>query len=160
MQKNIRWKILAIVLVTGLAVAAIVPPSKKIHLGLDLKGGIHMVLQVKTDDALKVETETAASQFEDALKSAKVTFSSVRPISLTEFVVEGVPAAADQQFRTLADRQLTDFDRQSSSAGYTFRIRQNIQVQTRQEAVTQAIQTIDRRVNELGVSEPTVAPYG
>jgi preprotein translocase subunit SecD len=160
MQKNLRWKILAIVLVTGLAVAAIVPPSKKIHLGLDLKGGIHMVLQVKTDDALRVETETAASQFAEALKSAKVNVTAVRPISLTEFVVEGVPPSGDQQLRTLADQQLADFDREPSGTSYTFRIRQNIQVQTRAEAVTQAIQTIERRVNELGVSEPTVAPYG
>jgi preprotein translocase subunit SecD len=161
MQKNIRWKTLAIVLVTGLAIAAIVPPSKKIHLGLDLKGGIHMVLQVKTDDALRVATETAASQFQEALKSAKVSFTAVRPVSMTEFVVEGVPGSGDQQLRTLSDQQLTDFDREATSGGsYTFRIRQNIQVQTRAEAVTQAIQTIDRRVNELGVSEPTVAPYG
>jgi preprotein translocase subunit SecD len=160
MQKNLRWKILVILALTGAAVAAIIPPSKKIHLGLDLKGGIHMVLQVKTDDALRVETETASQQFQEALKSAKVPFTAVRPISLTEFVVEGVPASADQQLRTLSDQQLADFDREASGGTYTFRMRQNIQIQRRAEAVTQAIQTIDRRVNELGVSEPNVGPYG
>src|SRR6516225_4767115 len=112
MAKNLRWKFIVILLLTGLAIAAIVPPSKKIHLGLDLKGGIHMVLQVRTDDALRVETETAASQFQEALKSAKVTFTAVRPISMTEFVVEGVAAGSDQQVRTLADQQLADFDRE------------------------------------------------
>jgi preprotein translocase subunit SecD len=160
MQKNLRWKILAILLVTGLAVAAIVPPSKKIHLGLDLQGGVHMILQVKTDDALRVETETTAEQFYEALKSAKVTVNPPKVLSTMEFAIEGVPAGADQQLRMLADQQLLDFDRQVTGSTYTFRMRQNVQVQRRAEAVTQAIQTIERRVNELGVSEPTVAPYG
>ena len=160
MQKNLRWKILAILLVTGLAVAAIVPPSKKIHLGLDLQGGIHMVLQVKTDDALRVETETTADQFYEALKAAKVTVNPPKVVSTTEFTLDGVPAGADQQVRILADQQLVDFDRQVAGATYSFRMRENVQVQRRSEAVTQAIQTIERRVNELGVSEPTVAPYG
>lgn len=160
MQKNLRWKIVAIVLVTGLAVAAIVPPSKKIHLGLDLQGGIHMVLQVKTDDALKVETETSSEQFFEALKSANVTVNPPKIVSNVEFAIDGVPSSADQQVRTLADQQLLDFDREVTAGTYTFRMRQNIQVLRRAESVTQAIQTIERRVNELGVSEPTVAPYG
>jgi preprotein translocase subunit SecD len=96
----------------------------------------------------------------EALKTANVTVGGVRVTGLTEFVVEGVPAGADQQIRTIADQQLTDFDREASAGTYTFRMRENLQVQHRAEAVDQAIQTIERRVNELGVSEPTVAPYG
>jgi preprotein translocase subunit SecD len=162
MQKNLRWKIILIVLVTGIAIAAIIPPSKKIHLGLDLQGGIHMVLQVKTDDALRIETETASEQFSEALKAAKIAVTGVHvmPGSVTDFVVEGVPSSGDQQVRTLADQQLADFDREVTGGIYTFRMRQNIQVQRRAEAVTQAILTIDKRVNELGVSEPNVGPYG
>jgi preprotein translocase subunit SecD len=160
MQKNLRWKIIVILLVTGLAVAAIVPPSKRIHLGLDLQGGIHMVLKVQTDDALRVETETSAEQFYEALKTAKVTVNPPKVLSITDFSIDGVPPAGDQQLRTLADQQLVDFDREPGNGSYTFRMRQNVQVQRRAEAVTQAIQTIDRRVNELGVSEPNVGPYG
>src|SRR5258708_2427660 len=144
MQKNLRWKILAILLVTGLAVAAIVPPSKKIHLGLDLQGGIHMVLKVKTDEALRVETETSSEQFYEALTAAKVTVSKPRVLSNTDFVLENVPAAADQQVRTIGDQQLVDFDREASGGTYTYRMRQNIQVQRRNEAVSQAILTIDK----------------
>lgn len=160
MPKTIRWKVLVILIVAALGVAAIVPPSKKIHLGLDLQGGIHMVLQVKTDDALRVETETSAQQFAEALKTANVTANAPKILSLTDFSIDGVAAAADQQVRTIADQQLLDYDREFTGGSYTFRMRQNIQVQRRAEAVTQAIQTIERRVNELGVSEPTVAPYG
>ena len=160
MQKNLRWKILAILAVTALAVTAIVPLSKKVHLGLDLQGGIHMVLKVKTDDALRVETETSAEQFYEALKTAKVTVGAPKVLNNTDFVLENVPTAADQQIRTIGDQQLVDFDREVAGGTYTYRMRQNIQVQRRAEAVTQAIMTIDKRVNELGVSEPNVGPYG
>ena len=160
MSKNLRWKIIVIVLVTAGAIAAIVPPSKKIHRGLDLQGGIHLVLKVKTDDALKVETETASEQFRDALKAANITVSAVRVTGLTEFVVEGVPPAADQQVRQISDQQLSSFDREPVGGNYTFRMRDNIKVQRAAETVKQAIDTIDRRVNELGVSEPIVQPYG
>jgi preprotein translocase subunit SecD len=162
MYKNLRWKILATVLVTGLAVWSFTPPSTKIKLGLDLRGGVHLVMKVKTDEALKAETETAAGQFQEALKTANIPVSAVRVPSVTELVVEAVPSDRDQQFRQLADQHLgTTFDRETGVAGsYTFRMKPNVQRDTREDAVTQALQTIERRVNEYGVSEPVVAPYG
>ena len=162
MYKNLRWKFVTVAVVAGLAIWSFTPPSKRIKLGLDLKGGVHLVMQVKTDDALKVETETASEQFREALKSANITPSAFRVASLTEFVVEGVPDASAQQFRQLADQQLgLSFDREAGAGGvYTFRMKPNVEVTRRAESVTQAIQTIERRVNELGVSEPIVAPYG
>jgi preprotein translocase subunit SecD len=161
MPKNLGWKVLVILAVTGLAVWSFTPPSRKVALGLDLKGGVHFVLGVQTDDALKLETETSAEQVRAVLRDAGVTVTT-RATSFTEFLVEGVAAANDQQFRTLADQQVSlSFDRESRGGGvYNFRMKPNIAVQRRAEAVTQAIQTIERRVNELGVSEPIVAPYG
>jgi preprotein translocase subunit SecD len=162
MYKNLRWKLITIAAVAGLAIWSFTPPSQKVKLGLDLKGGVHLVLQVKTDDALKVETETSAEQFHQALKDAGITVAAPKVTGLTEFQVEGVPPASDPQFRQLAQTQLSlSFDRDSGVGGtYTFKMKPNIEVQRRSEAVTQAIQTIDRRVNELGVAEPVVAPYG
>jgi preprotein translocase subunit SecD len=160
MQKNLRWKILVTLAVAAIAVAVIVPPSKKIHLGLDLQGGIHMVLRVKTDDALRVQTETSAAQLYEALKTANVTANQPKVLDITSFSIDGVPAAGDAQLRTLADQQLVDYDRETASGVYTFRMRQNIQIVRRNEAVMQALRTIERRVNELGVSEPVVALYG
>jgi preprotein translocase subunit SecD len=161
MYKNLRWKFVTVVVVAGLAIWSFTPPSQKIRLGLDLKGGIHLVLAVKTDDALRIETETAVEQLRAALKDQNIIVAG-KADSLIQFSIEGVPGANDQQFRTLADTQVgTSFDRDQVEPGkYTFRMKPNIAVQRRAESVTQAIQTIDRRVNELGVSEPVVAPYG
>ncbi len=69
MYKNLRWKLLTILAVAAIAIVAFYPPQKRIRLGLDLKGGLHLVLQVKTDDALKVETETSSEQLREALKA-------------------------------------------------------------------------------------------
>ncbi len=162
MYKNLRWKVVAIIATAALAVAAFYPPEDRLKLGLDLQGGIHMVLRVNTEEALTYETETTAAQLQESLTAAGVTTSSVRPVDLTTFVVEGVAPDRDAQFRQLAQDQIgLTFDREAGVGGsYTFRMKPNIAVDRRREAVAQAIQTIDRRVNELGVSEPIVAPYG
>ena len=62
MTMNLRWKILLIIGIVALAGWSVYPPGEKVRLGLDLKGGVHMVLRVQTDDALRIETETAWSE--------------------------------------------------------------------------------------------------
>jgi preprotein translocase subunit SecD len=161
MYKNLRWKLIAILVVAGLAIWAFVPPGQKLNLGLDLQGGLHLVMRVHTDDALKAETETTAEQLRVALADAGITVES-RPSSITEFSVTNVPPDKDTQFRTLADSQVGQvYDREAQGGGsYVFRMRPNLQVQHRAEAVNQALQTIDRRMNEYGVSEPIIQTYG
>ena len=162
MYKNLRWKMLVIAVVAGLSIWSFTPPGKKLRLGLDLKGGLHLVLQVNTDDALKLETETAAEQVRTALKDKGITFTEIKPVSIREIAVSGVPTDQDQQFRVVADEQVSAvFDRDNRGGGaYGLVMKPNVAVEKARESVTQAIQTIDRRVNELGVSEPVVAPYG
>ncbi len=161
MYKNLRWKFLTILAVTGLAVAAFWPPWTRVRRGLDLQGGVHFVLQVKTADAVNLETETAADQLRQALKTVNIVPTRVHQTAIDAFVVEGITPASDSQFRTIADQQISaQFDRDSLSGTYTFTMKPNVAVDTKAGAVQQAIQTIDRRVNELGVSEPNVAAYG
>jgi preprotein translocase subunit SecD len=122
-MKNLRWKFILTAAVAALAVWSVTPPSERIRLGLDLKGGVHLVLQVQTDDALKLETDTSAEQLHQALKDAGVAVTGARPTSLTEFVVEGVPPASDAQFRQTAQLVAQSFDRDAEVGGrYTFRM--------------------------------------
>jgi len=161
MYKNLRWKILTILALLFIAVWASYPPGEKVRLGLDLQGGLHLVLQVHTDDALELETETSAEQLRAALADDGITVE-VNPTSLTTFEVTGVPPASDAQFRNTAQLIVEgSFNRQAGVAGsYIFTMRPNIAVLRRNEAVQQAIQTIERRVNEFGVAEPIVQSYG
>jgi preprotein translocase subunit SecD len=159
MNKNLRWRLVIILAVLALAVAAFYPPAERIRLGLDLKGGVHLVLRVRTDDALRLETETTVERLRAALSTAGVVVSRLEATSATEFVVEGVQN--DQSFRQIAVAEETVFDRRSGVGGsYTYVMRPNMVNQFREEAVTQALQTIERRVNELGVAEPIVARQG
>ena len=162
MYKNLRWKVITVLAVVVLAVVAFYPPQSKIKLGLDLQGGVHLVLRVNTEDALELETETTSEQLSVSLKDAGITVGALRPTSLTTFQVDGVPPDRDQQFRQLAQDQVgLSFDRETGVGGaYTFRMKPNVEVDRRREAVVQAIQTIERRVNEYGVSEPLISEYG
>ena len=157
MMKNVRLRLSLTVLVIGLAVWAFYPPSQKINLGLDLKGGVHLVLRVQTDDALRSETAITAERVRDTLTRNAVSFTKLDVTGPDEFRVEGVTDDAALRDAT-ADAEST-FNRDSRGGVHTFKIKPNIANQLRDEAVTQALQTIERRVNELGVAEPIVARY-
>jgi preprotein translocase subunit SecD len=159
MAKNLRWKILTILGVIALSIYAFYPPDQKIRLGLDLKGGVHLVLRVQVDDAVRLETQTTADRLREQLRTSEITGATVTVASSTEFRVENIPPDKDAAFRQLLTDVEVIYNRSSGAGGYVFTMRPNIAVQLRDEAVTQALQTIERRVNELGVAEPIVARH-
>ena len=162
MGKNLRWKVLLILGVVVVAAVAVYPPEDKVRLGLDLSGGVHMVLRVETDDALQAETDTYAEQVGEQASLNGISLVSALAVSPTEIRVEGVPADRDQEFRQIADEYLqAGYNRQSDGGGaYTFQMLPGVERQLREESVRQALQTIERRVNALGVAEPIVTPHG
>jgi preprotein translocase subunit SecD len=157
-MKNTRWRLSIIAVVVGLAVWSFVPPSQKVNLGLDLKGGVHLVLRVHTEDALKLETETTAERLRDTLTRNSVAFTKIEATRVDQFRIEGVQDQAAVRDAT-ADIETT-YDRESGPGTLTYTIKPNIANQLKQETVNQALQTIERRVNELGVAEPEVARHG
>ena len=176
-MKNLRWKIITVlgvfVVFSLLGVYPIlakryvlpVPAwlaAKQLKLGLDLKGGVHLVLRVHTDDALRISTTTTVEQLRENLRTNGVNATSLTVASPTSFRVEGVPQDRDAEFRRAADELVSaNYDR-SSGAGntYTFTMKPNIERDMREQTVVQAQDTIDRRVNELGVAEPNISRYG
>jgi preprotein translocase subunit SecD len=170
---NIRWKVITILIVgvvfTALGVYPIVAArfginspgwlmDKQLKLGLDLKGGVHLVMRVETDDALKGETDIEMERLREELQNRKIAVAGVIAVSPTQFRVDGVPPAQDADFRTAATEVQTNFDRGSNVNGsYTFTMKPNVAINLADEAVVQARQTIERRVNELGVTEPSIA---
>jgi preprotein translocase subunit SecD len=177
MNKNIRWKLITSITVFVIFFAVGVYPilaqryhmplpswlaAKQLKLGLDLKGGVHLVLRVQTDEALKIHTTTTSEQLREALKTASIAVTSITVPSPTTFRVEGVPTEKDANFTRIADDQTTtEYDRNSGTGGnYDFTMKPNVAVTMRDQAVTQARETIDRRVNELGVAEPNISLYG
>jgi preprotein translocase subunit SecD len=160
-MNNLRWRILLIVVIIGACLWAIIPPDKKIRLGLDLKGGVHLVLRVNTDDALKLETETSAERVREDSEKAGIAGITVKVLSPTQFQVTGVPPAQDALFRQNAASVQASFNREGGAEGtHNFVMKPNVAIDLARAAVTQAQQTIERRVNELGVAEPLIARQG
>src|SRR5688500_13359189 len=154
---SLRTKLLIILGVIALSVFAFYPPDQKLNLGLDLKGGVHLVLRVQTDDALRVETELTAERLRERLRTEPVA-GTVTVTGPMQFRVEGVQDASAVR-RVGADAD-TVFEPSTGAGVVTYTMRPNIANQVRDQAVEQALQTIERRVNELGVAEPIVARHG
>jgi preprotein translocase subunit SecD len=159
MSKNLRWKALAILGVTALSIWSFYPLDQKVRLGLDLKGGVHLVMSVQTDDALTLETQTTVDRLAEQLKTANIPVGSIALATPSSFTVTGVAPEQDGAFRTALTEVEVNYDRSSGAGSYTFTLKPNIVVQLREDTVNQALQTIERRVNELGVAEPIVARH-
>lgn len=153
-MRNIRWRVAVILGVITLSVWGFYPPTERINLGLDLRGGVHLVMRVETDDALRREAETSAERLREALRRENVAYSAIEVTGLTEFRVDGIQD--EQAFR----RAAVDADTMFESGVGGYRMRPNIANQLRDEAVQQALQTIERRIDELGVVEPIIARHG
>jgi len=158
MIRKIRWRVATILAVVALAVFSFVPPSEKIKLGLDLRGGVHLIMRVHTDDALRVETETTVDRLRDGLTREGVQVETLEVTGPAAFQAVGI--SDDAAFRDLVAADETVYERRSQAGGYTFTMRGSVEDQLRSETVAQALETIERRVNELGVAEPIVARFG
>jgi preprotein translocase subunit SecD len=175
-MSNLRWKLVAVVAVLVVFATVGVYPivanryglpmpgwlaAKALKLGLDLKGGVHLVLRVQTDDALRVATEQESERFRERLTTAGIAVDNITVPSPTEFKIEGVKPDQEGAFRQSANEVSADFDRSAGVGGtYTFTMRPSVQATLRDEAVVQARQTIERRVDALGVAEPIIAQQG
>jgi preprotein translocase subunit SecD len=178
MDNNLRWRTLATIAVVVISVwgftnfpavwhqvqgtAQAGERLTKVRLGLDLQGGVHLALRVKTDDALRIEVETSMERLREQLEEKNVAIAGITMEDPTRFRVDGVPRDGDAIFRETANEVQNTFNRQAGSGEgqYVFEMKPNVVVQLREEAVDQALQTIERRVNELGVAEPIVARAG
>jgi len=174
-MSNLSWKIVTILAVFvvffGIGVYPILAArynlpapqwlrDKQLKLGLDLKGGVQLVMRVETDDALRVKTEQDSGRLQEELKRRGVP-ATVVIVDVTTFRVEGVPTGQEPAFRQAAEQESVDFERSPGTGGsHTFRMRPNTALRLREAAVAQARLTIERRVNELGVTEPSIAQQG
>lgn len=136
-----------------------------IHLGLDLKGGTHLILQVQVNDAVNVDTDSAVETLKSALKAAKINYAEISkpdPANHPEQIaIKGVPPESSSDLRSIVVDKLSEYDLASgANNSWTITMKPSVLNDTKNRAVTQAIETIDNRINSLGVTEPVVVPYG
>ena len=162
MKKNLRWKVVLVVAVIALAVFLAFPPSEKIHFGLDLQGGMHLELQVVTDDAINYETDQAVLSLRDELKKENISYSSVSKLEgeIGRFSIQEYDAQREDDIRDMLSNYFRDWDYNVRGGSFILSIKSGSEFYLRDQSVQQALETIGNRVDELGLTEPTIQRKG
>jgi preprotein translocase subunit SecD len=139
--------------------------QNRIHLGLDLKGGTHLILQVQVNDAINADSDRAVERLKEALKSANVAFGEISkpdPQNHPELIqIKGVPPESSSELRRIVSEKLPDYDLMSGAENsWALAMKPSVANDTRKKAVQQAIETIRNRIDQLGVSEPVIQEHG
>jgi preprotein translocase subunit SecD len=184
MKKNLTNKILLIIAVLVICVYGIfgvswiplpgVTPkpllqamTDRIHLGLDLRGGAHLILQVKVEEAVNAETDNTVALIKQELKTANLSYSQVYkpdPAKATLIRIEGAPADKSNDVRLLleSNKFANEYDVAGGDApgSFTLTMKPMVVTSLEKKTVQQAIEAIRDRVDALGVSEPVIQEYG
>ena len=178
MKTNLTWKVVLIIGVMLVFVYGIlgVPKqfsgkglqesvTKRIHLGLDLKGGTHLILQVMVNEAIGTETDRAVERLKDSLKQNNISYAEISkpdPQNAPERIqIKGVPPEVSGELRRVIQDNYQEYDLVSGSDNsWTVTMKPNVEAEKKRQALEQAIETIRRRVDALGVTEPTIQEHG
>jgi preprotein translocase subunit SecD len=171
MNRRIRTRLLITVLLTllSLYLFAGFPPSvsnmkERIRLGLDLSGGIHLVLEVVTDDAIRAETDQAIEYLRGRLQEQNIPVRQLTRTRNDAFLARVVDPGKDAALRDTVEKALPDWEMRRAddpqSGAYTIALQPNRVLALRSQAVDQAMSTIRNRIDALGVTEPVIQKHG
>src|SRR5271166_2575612 len=125
--------------------------QSRIHLGLDLKGGTHLILQVQVNDAINADTDRAVERLKEALKTGNIAFGEISkpdPQNHPEVIqIKGVPPESSSELRRIVSEKLPDYDLGSGAeSSWTVTMKPSVANDTKKKAVQQAIETIRNRI--------------
>lgn len=171
MSKRIRNRLLVtlVVAVGAVLIFGGIPPTPSniaanIHLGLDLRGGTRLILEVVTDDAIRAETDLAIERMGELLGDEGISYRQSSRLDLGRFQFVGVDPSMDREFREILAEQFPEWNIASTAGDvpntYTVQLDAASTNLYREQAVSQAIQTIRNRIDELGVTEPVIQEHG
>ena len=181
METKIRGRAISILIVVVACILGIIGFPKnvqelkdnvhnRIHLGLDLKGGTNLILQVQVEDAVNITAGEALERVKDELKAKNIPYADIQSDDdktqnppLHRILIKGVPQERSADLQALATDQFSDWDLVRVPGDVTARelvLKSSSAATIRNQALMQAMDTIRRRIDALGVTEPTIAEYG
>jgi len=139
--------------------------ADRIHLGLDLRGGTHLILQVQVNDAVNVDSDNAMARLKEDFRTRKINYADLAkpdPVNHPEMiVVKGVPPDQTSDFKSIIADRLPEYDASSGAENsWTVSMKGQNLADLKNRAVSQAIETIRNRIDQLGVSEPVIQEHG
>src|SRR5450755_2276864 len=178
MNPNLKWKALFIVVVILVCIYVLIgsptfPTSvhqikdnfaHQIKLGLDLQGGTHLILQVQVQEAIAQETDQTVDRLISQLRAKDIHYDEIRRADDTHILVRNVDSAQLSTFRDIVSAQYSNIWDMSPTAGdlsgYTLTLRAAAIAQIQDQTMQQSRETIERRINALGLTEPTIQLHG
>ncbi len=143
--------------------------SDNIALGLDLKGGTHLILQVQVQDALKSEADQTIDRLRTRLARADISYTGIRrndPGSVEdadsiEIQLEGTPTDRVSDVRAILDEEAPSWlSASSGSSSFALTLRPSELLRLKAETLQQSMSTIENRINGLGLTEPVIQQHG
>ena len=180
MKKNLTARTVIIVLTILICVLGIIDFPKSaadlkknirdnIRLGLDLKGGTHLVMQVQVQDAVKADGEQTSERLKEDLKKQNITWNGMDVNEVTRvedsdkiaISIKGVPATQSSAFRSLVTERYPGYVLTAqNSTDYSMQLKASDLLDLKADTVKRAVDTIGNRIDELGLAEKSVQPYG
>ena len=178
MNKNLSWKLVVIVGIlliflfgifgvpkdwSGRGIVAAI--TDRIHLGLDLRGGTHLILQVQVNDAVNVDSDNAIARLKEDMRTRKINYADIikpDPVNHPEaIVVKGITPDQSGDFKSIVADRLPEYSPTSGAENsWTVAMKAQSLSDLKSRAVSQAIETIRNRIDALGVSEPVIQEHG
>jgi preprotein translocase subunit SecD len=178
-MKKIRGRLLLLLLIVVVSVICFIPsipdwyqalpawarsilPNKGIALGLDLQGGIHLVMEVDEDRAVEIAVDRSVVALQDVLVDKKIPVESVKRMSSTRVTIQFQNADLKPQIQKLLDDfpAFSEVDSAGSANTIVWELRETESKRIKDSAINQALETIRNRIDQFGVAEPLVQRQG
>jgi preprotein translocase subunit SecD len=182
MKKNLGWKVILIIVtllvfVWGFVLGTdpqrslqaikqqglVAGIQQNIHLGLDLKGGTHLILQVMVNDAVNADSDQVVERLKQELRTANINYAEISKPDASNpdrIQIKGVPLDATSNLRNIAQDRFQEYDLTSTGDSFQLAMKPQLLTALKKNAVAQAIETIRNRIDQLGVSEPVIQEHG
>jgi preprotein translocase subunit SecD len=179
MTKGLRIRAAIIIAVILICIYGIIgiPKSKEelvanwnsnIRLGLDLRGGSHLVLQVQVQDAFVAEAQGVVDRLRDELNKAGISFgafdiyepTTIETADQVRITAKGIPPEKAGTFRSIVTDRFAAWNLNSAGNEYVLTMKPTDALELRRRTVQSAINTIETRINGLGLAESAVQPRG
>src|SRR4030043_432284 len=179
MWRSIQWRAGLIVFFLALSILFLVPtlidplpkwwtkvlPAEKIHLGLDLRGGMHLLLEVEVQKAVESALDKYASDIKDTLTKKDIAFNQVDRPPEGKIAVILPDSKANDRFSQIrsdqyANLKVASFREREGKFQYGLEMNPKEVKSIEESAIRQGLETIRNRIDQFGVSEPVIAPQG
>jgi len=177
--KDLKWRTILVVLVLVASIIFLLPsinpslpqkwkkvmPAEKIHLGLDLQGGMHLILEVEAEKAVSSHVNRLSEDLKDTLRKQRLAFRNVERQGDTQISVILTDAAQQGEFKKILDKDFPTLEMQAADTRQDgvlvpLALRDKEAQTIRKQAIAQALETIRNRIDQFGVSEPDIRPEG